>query len=42
MAGLDLREPVGSTSDLLERRGLPTYSIMELIQWTRTGERPAR
>jgi NAD(P)-dependent dehydrogenase (short-subunit alcohol dehydrogenase family) len=42
MAGHDLREPVGSTSDLLERRGLPVYSVMELVEWTRTGKRPAR
>jgi NAD(P)-dependent dehydrogenase (short-subunit alcohol dehydrogenase family) len=42
MAGHDLRESVGSTSDLLERRGLPVYSVVELIEWTRTGKRPAR
>jgi NAD(P)-dependent dehydrogenase (short-subunit alcohol dehydrogenase family) len=42
MAGRDLRESVGSTSDLLERRGLPVYSVMELIEWTRTGKRPER
>lgn len=42
MAGHDLREPVGSTSDLLERRCLPVYSVMELVQWTRTGKRPER
>jgi NAD(P)-dependent dehydrogenase (short-subunit alcohol dehydrogenase family) len=40
-ANQDLRETVGSLADLLARRGLPTYSVMELWEWTRTGKAPA-
>lgn len=40
VANRDPREPVGSMSDLLIRRGLPDYSVMELYQWTRTGKDP--
>jgi NAD(P)-dependent dehydrogenase (short-subunit alcohol dehydrogenase family) len=40
MSGRDPREPAGSMSDLMQRRGLPDYSIMELIDWTRTGNDP--
>jgi hypothetical protein len=38
MAGRSLSEPAGSMSDLLARRGLATYSIMDLVEWTRTGK----
>jgi NAD(P)-dependent dehydrogenase (short-subunit alcohol dehydrogenase family) len=41
MGNLDPREPVGSVSDLLMRRGLPPYSVMDLLEWTRTGAAPA-
>ena len=40
VANRDPREHVGSMSDLLVRRGLPDYSVMELYQWTRTGKDP--
>jgi NAD(P)-dependent dehydrogenase (short-subunit alcohol dehydrogenase family) len=40
MAGGDQREPAGSLSDLMQRRGLPDYSIMELVEWTRSGKEP--
>ncbi|MFC3172718.1 SDR family NAD(P)-dependent oxidoreductase [Novosphingobium bradum] len=40
MAGADLREPAGSLADLMVRRGLPDYSVMELAEWTRTGRDP--
>lgn len=36
MAGKDLREPVGTLSDLLGRRGEYPYSVAELIQWARS------
>jgi len=42
VANRDPRESVGSTSDLLERRGLPTYSVMELLEWTQTGKDPRK
>jgi NAD(P)-dependent dehydrogenase (short-subunit alcohol dehydrogenase family) len=42
MAGHDQREPAGSMSDLMARRGLPDYSVMELLQWTRSGKDPRR
>jgi hypothetical protein len=41
MANRDPREPVGSMSDLLARRGLHPYSTMDLIQWAKTGQDPA-
>lgn len=40
MANADPRETVGSMADLMCRRGLPDYSTMELVQWTRTGKDP--
>ena len=40
VANRDPREPVGSLSDLLIRRGLPPYSTMDLVEWTRTGKAP--
>jgi len=40
MAGRDQREPAGSMSDLMARRGLPNYSVMELLEWTRSGKDP--
>jgi NAD(P)-dependent dehydrogenase (short-subunit alcohol dehydrogenase family) len=40
MAGGDQREPAGSMSDLMARRGLPDYSVMELLEWTRSGKDP--
>jgi NAD(P)-dependent dehydrogenase (short-subunit alcohol dehydrogenase family) len=40
MAGHDQREPAGSMSDLMARRGLPDYSVMELLEWTRSGTDP--
>jgi NAD(P)-dependent dehydrogenase (short-subunit alcohol dehydrogenase family) len=40
-ANQDLRETEGSLADLLARRDLPTYSVMELFNWTRTGKAPA-
>jgi len=42
MSNKDPREPVGSLSDLLSRRGLPPYSVMDLLHWTRTGQPPAK
>jgi NAD(P)-dependent dehydrogenase (short-subunit alcohol dehydrogenase family) len=42
MANEDLREPVGSMCDLLDRRGLPPYSVADLVMWARTGEAPPR
>jgi hypothetical protein len=42
MANQDPREPVGSMSDLLVRRGLHSWSVMELVEWTRTGKPPAK
>ena len=42
MANEDLREPVGSMSDLLGRRGLHPYSMSELLEWSRTGEDPTK
>jgi len=33
-------EPAGSMHDLLARRGLPPYDIMDLVEWTRTGQPP--
>jgi NAD(P)-dependent dehydrogenase (short-subunit alcohol dehydrogenase family) len=42
VANLDPREPVGSMSDLLGRRGLHPYSTMDLIQWAQTGQDPAK
>jgi NAD(P)-dependent dehydrogenase (short-subunit alcohol dehydrogenase family) len=41
MANQDLREPVGSLSDLLGRRGLYPYSVADLLRWARTGQDPA-
>ena len=41
-ANRDPHEPDGSMSDLLRRRGLPPYSVMELLEWTSTGKKPAR
>jgi NAD(P)-dependent dehydrogenase (short-subunit alcohol dehydrogenase family) len=40
MANEDLREPVGSMSDLLGRRGLYPYSMADLVEWSRTGVDP--
>jgi len=42
VAGADPREPVGSMSDLLGRRGFPPYDVMELREWTLTGKKPER
>ena len=42
MAGRDLREPVGSMSDLLGRRGEYPYNVAELVAWSRTGNDPAK
>jgi hypothetical protein len=41
MANRAPREPAGSMSDLIYRRGFPPYSIIELLEWTRTGKPPA-
>ena len=41
MSNNDPREPVGSLSDLLGRRGLPPYNVMDLVTWSRTGQAPA-
>lgn len=40
VADRDQRSAAGSMSDLLARRGLPDYGVMELVQWTATGENP--
>ena len=40
MANRDPRETVGSMADLLSRRGLPDYSVAELVEWSRTGRNP--
>jgi NAD(P)-dependent dehydrogenase (short-subunit alcohol dehydrogenase family) len=40
MASKELREPIGSMSDLLGRRGLPPYNMADLVQWARTGVAP--
>jgi len=37
MATKDLREPVGSLSDLLGRRGEHPYTVAELVAWARRG-----
>jgi NAD(P)-dependent dehydrogenase (short-subunit alcohol dehydrogenase family) len=42
MAGKDLREPVGTMSDLLGRRGEYPYNVAELFSWSRTGNDPAK
>jgi NAD(P)-dependent dehydrogenase (short-subunit alcohol dehydrogenase family) len=42
MASRDPREPTGSLNDLLTRRGLPPYSVMELREWTLTGKKPEK
>jgi hypothetical protein len=41
MANRDLKEPVGSMSDLLGRRGLHPYTMADLVRWAKTGEDPA-
>jgi NAD(P)-dependent dehydrogenase (short-subunit alcohol dehydrogenase family) len=41
VANREPREPPGSLGDLLIRRGFPPYSVMELLEWTRTGKPPA-
>jgi NAD(P)-dependent dehydrogenase (short-subunit alcohol dehydrogenase family) len=41
-ANLDPRETVGSMSDLLGRRGLHPYSVMELMEWAQTGQDPTK
>jgi NAD(P)-dependent dehydrogenase (short-subunit alcohol dehydrogenase family) len=42
VANDDPREPTGTMNDLLTRRGLPDYNVMELRQWTLTGKKPER
>lgn len=41
MADIDPQEPEGSMADLLGRRGGYPYSVMDLVQWARTGVDPA-
>jgi NAD(P)-dependent dehydrogenase (short-subunit alcohol dehydrogenase family) len=41
-AGEDLQEPVGSLADLLGRRGLPAYSVSDLVTWATSGSPPDR
>lgn len=42
MGNEDPREPAGSLSDLLARRGLHPYSVIELGIWSQTGIDPAQ
>jgi NAD(P)-dependent dehydrogenase (short-subunit alcohol dehydrogenase family) len=41
MSNIDPQEPEGSLADLLGRRGGHPYSVMDLVQWARTGVDPA-
>ena len=42
MANRDLREPIGSMMDIFVRRGLPPYSVADIVQWARTGRPPTK
>jgi NAD(P)-dependent dehydrogenase (short-subunit alcohol dehydrogenase family) len=42
MANQDLREPIGSMMDIFVRRGLPPYSVADIVQWARTGSAPTK
>jgi NAD(P)-dependent dehydrogenase (short-subunit alcohol dehydrogenase family) len=41
VANLDPRESEGSMADLLGRRGIHPYSVIELVKWAQTGVDPA-